>query len=78
MSSHSFPHFSLFPTVHVLPQNTIKKIKLHSSGPPSSSSPQELYSQSYGSVGVTFASITNFHEFYTELDLNNQVNAPPD
>ena len=23
-------------------------------------------------VGVLFASITNFHEFYMELDLNNQ------
>ena len=33
---------------------------------------QELYSQSYQRVGVIFASITNFHEFYTELDLNNQ------
>ena len=33
---------------------------------------QELYSQSYHRVGVVFASITNFHEFYTELDLNNQ------
>ena len=35
-------------------------------------SPQELYSQSYQRVGVIFASITNFHEFYMELDLNNQ------
>ena len=34
--------------------------------------PQELYSQSYTRVGVIFASITNFHEFYTELDGNNQ------
>ena len=33
---------------------------------------QELYSQSYSRVGVIFASITNFHEFYTELDGNNQ------
>ena len=33
---------------------------------------QELYSQSYTRVGVIFASITNFHEFYTELDGNNQ------
>ncbi|XP_059084537.1 Ca(2+)/calmodulin-responsive adenylate cyclase-like isoform X2 [Tigriopus californicus] len=32
----------------------------------------ELYSQSYQRVGVLFASITNFHEFYMELDLNNQ------
>ena len=32
----------------------------------------ELYSQSYHRVGVVFASITNFHEFYTELDGNNQ------
>ncbi len=38
----------------------------------STSPSQELYSQSYQHVGVTFASITNFHEFYTELDLNNQ------
>jgi adenylate cyclase 1 len=34
---------------------------------------QDLYSQSYSRVGVLFASITNFHEFYIELDLNNQV-----
>ena len=33
---------------------------------------QELYSQSYSRVGVIFASITNFHEFYMELDGNNQ------
>ena len=33
---------------------------------------QELYSQSYKRAGVIFASITNFHEFYTELDGNNQ------
>ena len=39
---------------------------------PTSSPVQELYSQSYQKVGVIFASITNFHEFYTELDLNNQ------
>lgn len=32
----------------------------------------ELYSQSYSRIGVLFASITNFHEFYMELDLNNQ------
>lgn len=33
---------------------------------------QELYHQSYSRVGVVFASITNYHEFYTELDGNNQ------
>lgn len=32
----------------------------------------ELYHQSYEKVGVVFAGITNFHEFYTELDGNNQ------
>ncbi|CAG0878524.1 unnamed protein product [Darwinula stevensoni] len=32
----------------------------------------ELYSQSYSRVGVMFASITNFNEFYMELDANNQ------
>ncbi|KAL1138220.1 hypothetical protein AAG570_009911 [Ranatra chinensis] len=32
----------------------------------------ELYHQSYTRVGVVFASITNFHEFYMELDGNNQ------
>jgi adenylate cyclase 1 len=32
----------------------------------------ELYHQSYSRVGVLFASITNFHEFYMELDGNNQ------
>ena len=40
--------------------------------PAAGSLPQELYSQSYTRVGVIFASITNFHEFYTELDGNNQ------
>ncbi|XP_048479262.1 Ca(2+)/calmodulin-responsive adenylate cyclase isoform X4 [Plutella xylostella] len=33
---------------------------------------QELYHQSYQLVGVVFASITNYHEFYMELDGNNQ------
>ncbi|KAJ8971721.1 hypothetical protein NQ317_009068 [Molorchus minor] len=33
---------------------------------------QELYHQSYSRVGVVFTSITNYHEFYTELDGNNQ------
>ena len=33
---------------------------------------QELYYQSYNKVGVLFASITNYHEFYMELDGNNQ------
>lgn len=33
---------------------------------------QDLYHQSYGRVGVVFASITNYHEFYMELDGNNQ------
>lgn len=33
---------------------------------------QELYHQSYSRVGVVFASITNYHEFYIELDGNNQ------
>lgn len=32
----------------------------------------ELYHQSYNRVGVMFASIPNFHEFYMELDGNNQ------
>ncbi|CAG0881640.1 unnamed protein product [Cyprideis torosa] len=32
----------------------------------------ELYHQSYTSVGVIFASITNFHEFYSELDANGE------
>ncbi|CAN7996131.1 unnamed protein product [Ixodes pacificus] len=31
-----------------------------------------LYHQSYSRVGVMFASIPNFHEFYMELDGNNQ------
>ncbi|XP_065567716.1 Ca(2+)/calmodulin-responsive adenylate cyclase-like isoform X2 [Artemia franciscana] len=34
----------------------------------------ELYNQSYGRVGVLFASVPNFHEFYTEMDGNNQLN----
>lgn len=33
---------------------------------------QDLYSQSYSTVCVMFASIPNFHEFYMELDGNNQ------
>ncbi|XP_045121655.1 Ca(2+)/calmodulin-responsive adenylate cyclase-like isoform X5 [Portunus trituberculatus] len=33
---------------------------------------QDLYHQSYSRVGVVFASIPNFHEFYTELAVNNQ------
>ncbi|RWS04161.1 Ca(2+)/calmodulin-responsive adenylate cyclase-like protein [Dinothrombium tinctorium] len=32
----------------------------------------DLYHQSYAKVGVMFASIPNFHEFYMELDGNNQ------
>ncbi|ESP00183.1 hypothetical protein LOTGIDRAFT_141290, partial [Lottia gigantea] len=32
----------------------------------------DLYSQQYSKVGVFFASIPNFSEFYTELDANNQ------
>ncbi|XP_055914103.1 Ca(2+)/calmodulin-responsive adenylate cyclase isoform X1 [Eupeodes corollae] len=33
---------------------------------------QELYHQSYAKVGVMFASVPNFHEFYTELDGSDQ------
>ncbi|XP_052562760.1 Ca(2+)/calmodulin-responsive adenylate cyclase isoform X1 [Culex pipiens pallens] len=33
---------------------------------------QDLYHQSYTKVGVIFASVPNFHEFYTELDGSNQ------
>lgn len=33
---------------------------------------QELYSHSYNKIGVMFASIPNFHEFYVEMDGNNQ------
>ena len=33
---------------------------------------KELYSQQYQRVGVLFASICNFSEFYMELDANNQ------
>ncbi|XP_037921658.1 Ca(2+)/calmodulin-responsive adenylate cyclase isoform X2 [Hermetia illucens] len=32
----------------------------------------ELYHQSYVKVGVMFASVPNFHEFYTELDGSDQ------
>ncbi|XP_050528541.1 Ca(2+)/calmodulin-responsive adenylate cyclase-like isoform X2 [Daktulosphaira vitifoliae] len=32
----------------------------------------DLYHHSYNKVGVMFASITNYHEFYIELDGNNQ------
>lgn len=33
---------------------------------------QDLYHQSYNRVGVVFASIPNFHEFYMEVAVNNQ------
>ncbi|KAJ8778739.1 hypothetical protein J1605_013416 [Eschrichtius robustus] len=33
--------------------------------------PQDLYYQSYSQVGVMFASIPNFNDFYIELDGNN-------
>uniref|UniRef100_A0A915JEB2 adenylate cyclase n=1 Tax=Romanomermis culicivorax TaxID=13658 RepID=A0A915JEB2_ROMCU len=32
----------------------------------------ELYSQSYQNVGVMFASLVNFGDFYSEMDVNNQ------
>lgn len=32
---------------------------------------QDLYYQSYSQVGVLFASIPNFNDFYIELDGNN-------
>ncbi|XP_065365960.1 Ca(2+)/calmodulin-responsive adenylate cyclase isoform X2 [Calliphora vicina] len=32
----------------------------------------ELYHQSYAKVGVIFASVPNFHEFYTEMDGSDQ------
>lgn len=32
---------------------------------------QELYSQSYNEIGVMFASIPNFSDFYTEESINN-------
>lgn len=35
------------------------------------SSLQDLYYQSYSQVGVLFASIANFNDFYIELDGNN-------
>lgn len=33
---------------------------------------QELYSQSYDSVGVMFASIPGFADFYSQTEMNNQ------
>ena len=33
---------------------------------------QDLYHQSYDRIGVFFASIPNFMEFYVEIDGNNQ------
>lgn len=33
---------------------------------------QNLYHQSYNRIGVLFASIPNFHEFYSELHVNSQ------
>ena len=35
------------------------------------SCPQELYSQSYDEIGVMFASLPNFADFYTEESINN-------
>lgn len=35
-------------------------------------SPQELYSQSYDAVGVMFASIPGFADFYSQTEMNNQ------
>jgi hypothetical protein len=39
---------------------------------PSPSPLQELYSQSYDSVGVMFASIPGFADFYSQTEMNNQ------
>lgn len=33
---------------------------------------EELYSQSYAEVGVLFASMPNFADFYSEESINNQ------
>lgn len=33
---------------------------------------QDLYSQAYSTVGIMFASIPNFSDFYMELDANSQ------
>nr|CAD7592707.1 unnamed protein product [Timema genevievae] len=55
----------------VCPQNTLSQELYHQSYSSNTLS-QELYHQSYSRVGVVFASITNYHEFYTELDGNNQ------
>lgn len=38
----------------------------------SSSAPQDLYSQSYERVGVMFASIPGFTDYYEQKELNNQ------
>jgi hypothetical protein len=35
-------------------------------------SAQELYSQSYDAVGVMFASIPGFADFYSQTEMNNQ------
>ena len=56
----------MFSSINVFVLNYLMKILLQNL------EFQELYSQSYSRVGVIFASITNFHEFYTELDGNNQ------
>lgn len=39
--------------------------------PPLPSALQELYSQSYDEIGVMFASLPNFADFYTEESINN-------
>ena len=43
----------------------------HSLPDPTFDIPQDLYYQSYSQVGVMFASIPNFNDFYIELDGNN-------
>lgn len=40
--------------------------------PPVCPSVQELYSQSYDAVGVMFASIPGFADFYSQTEMNNQ------
>lgn len=42
------------------------------SGSPLCPSAQELYSQSYDAVGVMFASIPGFADFYSQTEMNNQ------
>lgn len=55
----------------LLPAPALNAALPASSVPDPTFDPQDLYYQSYSQVGVMFASIPNFNDFYIELDGNN-------